>query len=79
MVRASKAKGQGFDPHLDHLVVFLSKIHLLHKSTGNIQEAVMLRLDMTEKLFTGTLRKKETKRKPKYVTPPDMKSLKDNV
>ena len=42
MVRAwdSGARGQGFDPHLDRRVVSLSKIHLLPKSTGNIQEEV---------------------------------------
>ena len=36
-------------------VVSLSKAHLLPKSTGNTQEAG-LRPNMTEKLFTGTLR-----------------------
>ena len=41
----------------------LSKIHLPPKSTGNTQEAVApIRPDMTEKLFTGTLSKNETKR-----------------
>ena len=43
-------------------VVSLSKKHLPPKSTGNIQEAVALS-HMTEKLFTGTLSKNETKRK----------------
>ena len=33
----------------------LSKAHLIPKSTGNTQEAVALS-NMTEKLFTGTLR-----------------------
>ena len=36
-------------------VVSLSKAHLLPKSTGNTQE-VKARPNMTEKLFTGTLR-----------------------
>ena len=36
----SGARGRGFDPHSDRLVVSLSKIHLPTKSTGNTQEAV---------------------------------------
>ena len=36
----SGARGQGLDPHLGPSVVFLSKIHLLPKSTGNTQEVV---------------------------------------
>ena len=42
-------------------VVPLSNIHLPPKSTGNTQEA-LVRPNMTEKLFTGTLSKNETKR-----------------
>ena len=34
------ARGRGFDPHSGRRVVFLSKIHLPPKSTGNTQEAV---------------------------------------
>ena len=36
----SGARGRGFDPHSGRCVVFLSKIHLPPKSTGNTQEAV---------------------------------------
>ena len=43
----------------------LSKIHLPPKSTGNTQEEVA-RPDMTEKLFTGTLNKNETKSERDY-------------
>ena len=36
------ARGRGFEPHSGHRVVSLSKAHLLSKSTGNTQEAVVL-------------------------------------
>ena len=55
----SGARGRGFDPHSGHRVVSLSKTHLPPKSTGNTQEEG-LRPNMTEKLFTGTLRIKST-------------------
>ena len=44
-----------------HRVVSLSKIHLPPKSTGNTRKR-RFHPDMTEKLFTGTLSKNETKR-----------------
>ena len=68
MVRASDS-GSG-DPGsiLGRVGVFvsLSKRHLLPKSTGNTQDR-WLRLNMTEKLFTGTLNHNKNKNKNTYL------------
>ena len=67
VVRASDS-GSG-DPGsiLGRVGVFvsLSKRHLLPKSTGNTHNR-WLRLNMTEKLFTGTLNHNQNKNKKQY-------------
>ena len=57
----SGARGRGLDPYSGRRVVSLSKIHLPPKVLV-IHRKRRLRPDMTEKLFTGTLSKNETKR-----------------
>ena len=57
----SEARGRGFDSHSGRRVGSLSKIHLL-PNVVVIPRKRWLRPDMTEKLFTGTLSKNETKR-----------------
>ena len=49
------SRGRGLSPLGSNRVVSLSKAHLLPKSTGNTRKR-WLRPNMTEKLFTGTLR-----------------------
>ena len=56
------------DPHSDRCVVSLSKVHLPSKSTQVIPRKRWLCPDMTEKLFTGTLSKNETKRNGEWVS-----------
>ena len=58
----SGARGRGFDPHSGRLIVSLSKIYSLPKTTGNTRKR-WLRPDMTETMFTGRLSKNETKTK----------------
>ena len=53
-VLESAARGRGFDSHLGHCIVSLSKTYLLAKSTGNTQKR-WFRPNMTGKLFTGRL------------------------
>ena len=51
----SESRGPGFDSHKRHRVVSLSKTHLLPTVLVKPRKS-WLRLDMTEKLLTGTLR-----------------------
>ena len=50
----SGARGQGFDPHSGRHVVSFSKIYLPPKKILVIPRKLFFRLDMTEKLLTGT-------------------------
>ena len=67
VVRASDSESGDPGSILGRVGVFvsLSKRHLLPKSTG-IPRNRWLRLNMTEKLFTGTLNKNQNKTKTKF-------------
>ena len=64
VVSDSGARGRGFDPHSGRRVVSLSKMDLPPK-----KRKLWLLPEMTEKLFTGTLSKKqyETKKYSVYM------------
>ena len=56
-----------YNPRPGRCVVSLSKRHLLPKRTGNPRNR-WLRLNMTEKMFTGTLNKNKKKKTKIYNT-----------